>query len=135
MEKILLPRTLVNRILTQAQQDNAHEVCGLIGAINGAPVRTYPVTNVAKDIVHRYEMDPKQQIDAMRHMRDNGEELFAIYHSHPDAPAQPSRIDLAQAAYPGVFYLIVSLNTQGVLEMRGFRLQADTANEVVLELE
>jgi proteasome lid subunit RPN8/RPN11 len=84
--------------------------------------------------MHRYEMDPKQQIDALRHMRDNGEELFAIYHSHPDAPAQPSLVDLMQAAYPDAYYLIVSLNTQGVLEMRGFRVHASAAKEVALEL-
>jgi proteasome lid subunit RPN8/RPN11 len=54
-------------------------------------------------------MDARAQIAAMRTMRQRDEELFAIYHSHPNAPATPSQKDLQQAAYPGVVYLIVSL--------------------------
>ena len=56
-------------------------------------------------------------------MRDNGEELKAIYHSHPEAPAQPSLDDIRQHEYPDVLYLIVSLATRGVLDLRGFRIR------------
>ena len=54
-------------------------------------------------------MDPEAQIDAMKQMRDNQEELWGIYHSHPDSPPVPSAIDLDMAAYPGIYYLIVSM--------------------------
>ncbi len=64
-------------------------------------------------------------------MRENGEALFAIYHSHPTSPAEPSAIDLELAAYPDALYLIISLNTKGVLEMRGFRLND---NKMVIEV-
>ncbi|MBT6079431.1 MAG: hypothetical protein HOG56_03745, partial [Gammaproteobacteria bacterium] len=59
--------------------------------------------------------------------------LWAIYHSHPDAPAAPSAKDLADASYADALYLVISMNTEGVLEMRGFRLQSDIFNEVALE--
>jgi proteasome lid subunit RPN8/RPN11 len=64
-------------------------------------------------------------------MRERGEELFAIFHSHPQAPAEPSATDLELAAYPDALYLIVSLNTKGVLELRGFRIDASRAVEEV----
>ena len=67
-------------------------------------------------------MDPRDQIDALREMRERGESLFAIYHSHPDSPPAPSETDLKQAGYPEALYLIISLDTKGVLEMRGWRL-------------
>jgi proteasome lid subunit RPN8/RPN11 len=67
-------------------------------------------------------------------MRERGEELFGIYHSHPKTPPLPSKSDLAQAAYPEALYLIISLNTKGVLEMRGFRLQGNRYEEVELQL-
>jgi proteasome lid subunit RPN8/RPN11 len=70
----------------------------------------------------------------MANMRDQGEELFAIYHSHPTAPAEPSAIDLELAAYPDALYLIISLNTKGILEMRGFRIEQKTAREIALAL-
>ena len=50
-------------------------------------------------------------------------ELKAIYHSHPEAPAQPSLADIQQHEYPDVLYLIVSLATRGVLDLRGFRIR------------
>jgi len=68
-------------------------------------------------------------------MRERGEELFAIFHSHPAAPAEPSALDMAQAGYPDALYLIVSLGTCGVLELRGFRIEASGGfAEVPLQL-
>jgi len=79
-----------------------------------------------------FAMDPTQQITAMRTMRERGETLFAIYHSHPNSPPLPSATDLAQANYPDTLYLIISLQTRGVLEMRGFYLRNDAVNETAL---
>ncbi|MFZ5595268.1 MAG: Mov34/MPN/PAD-1 family protein [Pseudomonadota bacterium] len=135
MPSVKLPRPLVNQLLHQAQCDTDYEVCGLIGARQGVATHCYPVTNGAAIPEARFAMDPKGQIDAMRRMRECGEELFAIYHSHPASPALPSVIDLAEAAYPEALYLIISLNIQGVLEMRGFRLKNQNAEEVALELQ
>ena len=131
---IRLDRTIVNRILAYAQQAPELEVCGLIGAGEGVARRVYPVRNAAAEADHLFAMDPQQQIDAMRRMRENGEELFAIYHAHPHAPATPSPLDLEQAAYPDALYLIVSLNTKGVLELQGFRLRGHAVESIPLEL-
>lgn len=122
MPPIALSRTLVNQILQHAQSAPEDEVCGLIGTNATGSMHVYPVTNVAADTHHLFAMDPKGQIDAMRKMRDAGETLFAIYHSHPHTPAAPSAIDLQQSAYPEALYLIISLDTKGVLEMRGYKL-------------
>ncbi len=119
MKPITLPREIVNRLLTHAQQSPASEVCGLIG--RGESLSVYPVANVAEDPARLFLLDAQGQLDAMREMRERGEELFAIYHSHPTAPAEPSARDQEMANYPDALYLIVSLNTKGVLELRGFR--------------
>lgn len=118
---LALPRTLVNRILTQAQQQPETETCGLLGARNAEAAHYYPVKNIAADPATRFEMDPQQQIDAMKSMRENNEQLLAIVHSHPHSPPIPSAADMEAYGYPDAFYLIVSLNVKGVLEMRGYR--------------
>jgi len=133
-ERIHLPRPLINQLLHHAQRSPAAEVCGLVGAKAGVAVRCYPVANVAADPRRLFAMDPAQQIAALRALRNRGEELFAIYHSHPSTPPLPSTTDLAQAAYPEALYLIISLQTRGVLEMRGFRLKSGTVAEVALEI-
>lgn len=134
MSRIKLPRTVVNALLTEAQHSPAAEVCGLISSRDGEPSRVYPVRNAADTPEKLFTMDAGAQIDAMRHMREQGEELFGIYHSHPHSPAIPSAEDLEQATYPDALYLIISLNTRGVLEMRGFRLRNDKAEPVELEI-
>jgi proteasome lid subunit RPN8/RPN11 len=134
MPEAILSRPLVNQLLTHAQHSPEVEVCGLVGRNREGHYQVYPVANVASEADHLFTMEPKQQIDAMRRMRENGEELFAIYHSHPHAPAEPSLRDLEEAAYPDALYLIISLNTKGVLEMQGFRLHDGEVAGVELQL-
>jgi proteasome lid subunit RPN8/RPN11 len=136
MNPVTLPITLVNQLLTEAQQHPDTEVCGLIGrADSGADGRIsrYPVTNVAEDPTRLFELDAEGMFAAIRLMRERGEEHYAIYHSHPHGPALPSPTDRELAAYPDVLYLIISLGTTGVLEMRGFMLDGDGVDEVPLE--
>ncbi len=130
----ILPRPLVNQLLTQAQHSPEIEVCGLISSRNGQTAKVYPVKNIAPEPGRLFRMEPEGLIDAMRQIREQGEQLFAIYHSHPHSPAIPSATDLQQAEYPDALYLIISLDTKGVLEMRGYRLRNNALEEVVLEI-
>jgi len=133
---IEIPRSLVNQILHYAQHSPEREVCGLVGAKHGVPMTCYPVANAATQPECRFLLDPREQIEAMRRMRDCDEELFAIFHSHPSSAAEPSAIDLEQTTYPQALLLIVSLGTSGVLELRAFRLTTQqTFSEVPLQLQ
>jgi len=123
MEKITLPIIIVNQILAHAQSQDEEEICGLIAENKGQVKTLYPVRNIAVHRENLYQMDGKGQIDAMRKMRENDEQLYAIYHSHPHGAAFPSAIDVKEAQYPDVLYLIVSLDVKGVLDLRAYRLK------------
>lgn len=125
MNAVLLPRQLVNRLLHLAQESPEREVCGLIAAREGVPGQFHPLRNVADDPSRRFLLDAGEQIAVLRMLRERGEELFGIFHSHPDAPAFPSAQDVDMAGYPDALYLIVTLGTRGILELRGFRLEPD----------
>ncbi len=129
-----LPRTITLQLLAQAQQQSDIEVCGLIAARDDTPHRLIPIDNIAPHPETLFEMDPKQQIEAMRELREQDETLWAIYHSHPHAPAVPSATDLENASYPDALYLVVSLNTEGVMEVAGFRLSDGSFEPVSLEI-
>jgi proteasome lid subunit RPN8/RPN11 len=131
---IQIPRKLTNQLLHLAQLSPDLEICGLVSSQNGVPCACYPVANVAEQPAQRFLLDAAAQIAALKVMRERGEELFAIYHSHPTAPAIPSNTDLELAAYPDALTLIISLNTKGVLEMRGFYINQQVAQEIPLTL-
>jgi proteasome lid subunit RPN8/RPN11 len=132
--EIQLPRKLTNQLLHLAQLSPDTEICGLVSSQNGLPSCCYPVANVAEQPSQRFLLEATGQIAALKTMRERGEQLFAIYHSHPTTPAIPSSTDLELAAYPDALYLIISLNTKGILEMRGFHIHQQTTQEVVLVL-
>lgn len=124
-KELELPRKLVNELLHYAQLSDEQEVCGLLGMDAAERYTFYPIKNVAEEPRTRFLMDPEEQLSAMKKISDNEQTLFAIYHSHPTAPAIPSATDIEMAAYPDAYYLIVTLNTKGVLEMRCFKLLHD----------
>lgn len=134
MKAYKIPRTIVNQLLAQSQHNPEEETCGMVSQKDGIPMQVYPVDNIAGEKNTLFEMDPQQQIHAMKAMRERGQDLFAIYHSHPHAPAQPSTRDLQEAGYPEALYLIISLDTKGVLDMRGFHLAQDRFEPVMLEI-
>ena len=132
MEHVTLPRALIDRLLAQARQSPDAEICGLISGHDGEFLHCYPVTNVATDRTRFFEMQPKGLIAAMRCMREDGEALMAIYHSHPNSPPVPSSTDIQRHEYPDVLYLIISLQTQGVPEMCGYRIRDQKIREVAI---
>ena len=134
VKEIQIPRKITNQLLHSAQLSPEQEVCGLIGAINNIATSCYPIDNTAEQAETRFQLDSKQHIAAMSSMRDKNETLFAIYHSHPTAPAVPSQTDIKLATHPETANLIISLNTKGVLEIRGFLIADGKAEEMVVSL-
>lgn len=134
MNELVLPRPLATKLLFEAQKQPDEEVCGLVGAKNGAAASLYPIANAAGDQRHSFRMDERQQVRAMKAMRERGETLLAIYHSHPATPPEPSARDLDELGYPDAVYLIISLNIKGVLEMRAWRRADAGMREIELKV-
>jgi len=130
-----IPRTLANRLLTLAQHAPEAEVCGLISINADRQYRVYPIDNIAEDAGCVFEMEPQQQINAFKNMRDAQESIFAIYHSHPHSDAIPSKKDLNEAAYTDALNIIISLNTKGVLDMRGYFYRDEKTIKVDLVID
>jgi [CysO sulfur-carrier protein]-S-L-cysteine hydrolase len=99
-----------DQIFGYAREADPYECCGLIGGENGRAKSIYPLRNVAKNSQISYEADPEDLFTAQRQMRERGEQLLAIYHSHPKSEEPfPSETDVRLAYYPGATYLIIGL--------------------------
>lgn len=132
IESIRLPPELRRRILEHSLSRPHEETCGLIGGLEGRPATYYPITNDADDRARRFLMDAEEQVAAMRNMREAGETLLGIVHSHPDAPPVPSAVDLELASYPDVIYVIASLESP-VPSLRAFHYDGTDFRELLLE--
>jgi proteasome lid subunit RPN8/RPN11 len=110
-----LRREHLEAMIAHAREAAPAECCGLIGGFSGTQAASlYPLRNVTGDPEVRYEAAPEDLFAAQRTMRDRGEELLAIYHSHPRAvEPSPSETDIRQAFYPSATYLIIGLAGAG----------------------
>lgn len=131
---IQVPRKIASQLLHYAQRTPEMEICGLISSKNGVPQTCYPISNIEQEPQTHFLLNSHEQIVAMKQMRENGEDLFAIYHSHPTSPACPSALDLEMANYENTLYFIVSLNTRGILELRAFKIENKNALEIPIVL-
>ena len=88
------------------------EGCGFAAGRDVRVTEIIPITNSLHSQT-RYLMDPQGQIDAHVKMEDDGLDLLAVFHSHPESAPYPSPTDLAELAYPHAYMLIVGFLGQG----------------------
>lgn len=133
-DSIRLPAFIVEALYGHAQASPEKEVCGLLAVKGEVVAGHYRIQNTAADPRHHFEMDPRQQIDAFRSMRGRGEELFAVYHSHPQGPVQPSVLDVSRHEYPQAYCLVISLHHQDRPELGAYRINNGIFTRVGLEV-
>ena len=119
---ITLRTAQLTEIFAHARQATPFECCGLIGGSNDHATSVHPLRNIAGNPQIAYEAAPEELFAAQKQMRERGEQLLAIYHSHPRAtePA-PSETDVRFAYYPAAIYLIIGLGGLTPI-MRGFQI-------------
>lgn len=108
-------------IVAHARESAPDEACGLLAGHAADATRSVRCANTHEQPTTRYRIDPREQLRAFREIDDRGEELVAIYHSHPASQAYPSPTDRAEAHYPDAFYVLVSLRSEEP-ELRAFRI-------------
>jgi [CysO sulfur-carrier protein]-S-L-cysteine hydrolase len=106
MELTLGPGIL-EEVIQHAKNAYPNEACGLLVG-RTAVDRFIPMTNISAN-AREYEIDPAELIKTLRGLRETGENLISIFHSHPLGPADPSKTDVERSYYPEVAHLIVSL--------------------------
>lgn len=108
---IVLKPSQLDEIFANARAANPEECCGLIGGAGDEHASSiYTLRNVAADKNVSYEAAPEDLFAAQRQMRERGEQLLAIYHSHPRSnDPVPSETDVRLAYYPQAIYFIIGL--------------------------
>lgn len=104
------------------------ECCGLLSGSNGLITDIHPLRNDAEKPETRYFATPEELFAAMRRIRETGQSLLGVYHSHPRTQAYPSASDVEMAFYPEACYFIISLDPQ--VELRAFKIEDSRIEDV-----
>jgi proteasome lid subunit RPN8/RPN11 len=120
---ITLRISQLDQLFAYARAADPTECCGLIGGgEQGQAKSVYSLSNVAFNREVAYEAAPEELFAAQRQMRGRGEQLVAIYHSHPRSrDPVPSDTDVRLAYYPSAIYFIIGLGGAEPT-MRAFRI-------------
>jgi proteasome lid subunit RPN8/RPN11 len=115
-------QAVYDEIVAHARAGKPQEVCGILRGRGSQAFQVVRGRNVAPDPVKDYTIDPQ----TLLHQFDfeEGDEMVAIYHSHPTSAAYPSASDAWNAHYPDCAYLICSLVDDAAPLVRAFRLIA-----------
>ncbi len=135
---IRLLKTDYEKIVAHAEKELPNEACGLIsGTINGDSKKikkVYLLTNIDHSNEH-FSLDPKEQLAAIKDMRQNGLVPLGNWHSHPESPSRPSDEDKRLAYDSKASYMILSLMDRQNPVLNSFKITGDTAEKEELVIE
>ena len=107
-DPLAIPATVRDAMVEHCVHEAPFECCGLLGGVGKAVASFFPLRNELQDEA-RYRADPRDLIAAVQALRARGEEILALYHSHPKTDALPSKTDLRENYYGDVPRIIISL--------------------------
>jgi proteasome lid subunit RPN8/RPN11 len=128
MDKLILRPEHWGQMLADVTKRDMEEACGLVGGQDNTSMGVFPATNILHSRT-RYRLDPEEQLRIFNQLDENEWELLAIYHSHLNGPPGPSPIDVAEAMYPGVVYLIW-FRLEGNWDCRGYLIEKGVVEQV-----
>lgn len=119
---IKLTREQIDEIFAHARASLPNECCGLLGGRDNFVNSIYKSKNIAADPLVEYEAAPQDLFRAQKMMRERGETLVGIYHSHPrQSEPVPSETDVRRAFYEQAVYFIVGFQNEKAV-LRAFRI-------------
>lgn len=130
--EVVLTDNIIFEIQAHASSTYPEECCGLlIGAFEGGSrtkrvVESKRMENVfqKEERYHRYTIDPKEFLMAETESESRGLEIVGIYHSHPNAPAKPSKFD-REHAWPTLSYVVMEVRDSKPVEIKSWVLRDD----------
>lgn len=131
---VVTSRDLYDELVAHAHADAPNECCGMIAARDGRCTAYFRARNEFQSPM-RFQIDSRDQIRITNEIESRGDEIGAIFHSHPNSAARPSQTDVNLARWwPGVLWVICSLaEPQPVV--RSFEIDGSEVEEVELVVE
>jgi proteasome lid subunit RPN8/RPN11 len=123
---VVIPAAIRRELEQHARAEVPNEACGLLAFRDGVAERYLPGENELAS-PYRFRLKPGDPNDF--YLEDEGYQV-AVFHSHPNDSAEPSRTDLANIGlWTGRPYFILALATG---ELRGWQIDDGRVDELEL---
>ena len=122
---LTIQAALHEEVIAHCRSRYPKEACGILAGQDGVVAQVYPMTNV-EDSPIGYAMDPKEQLQIEKQMRQRQQRMAGIYHSHTASEAYPSSVDVRLAISPDVSYVLVSLKDPNQPDFKSYRIDGTT---------
>ena len=129
---IKLSKADYNKIVAHAESELPNE--GTVDGENKETKKVYPLSNIDHSNEH-FSLDPKEQLVAVKNMRQNGFVPLGNWHSHPESPSRPSDEDKRLAYDSKASYMILSLMDRENPVLNSFKINGtdSTKEELIIE--
>ncbi len=118
----------IDAILQHAMEDLPNECCGMIAGKGEVVDSIVRLKNELKSPIS-YKMNNNEVKSVLDKLDKNGLDFIGIYHSHPTSDAYPSMTDVAQAIFPEIDYIIISLKNTTNPKIKNFKIRNDSITE------
>lgn len=113
-------------MIREAERTYPAEACGLLlGRKTKTGIRIFraiATENVSpRNKRKAYAIDPLTWLAAEKKAEEKTQEIIGVFHSHPDAPAKPSKTDLRHG-FENLSYIILSVRKAKTRSLASFRL-------------
>ena len=137
--RLQLGPQLLAAMREHAEATYPEEACGgMLGRADSDTVEVVEVVSLANvrevERRRRYLIGPDDVLALERRAEARGLQVVGYYHSHPDAPAEPSAFD-REHAWPWYVYLIVSVAEGRAAEAKAWRLADDRGEYEAVQID
>lgn len=119
-----IPKEIYYGLIAHAKDGFPLEVCGILGGVDDSVSLFYRMTNSDASNEH-FMMEAKEQFAVVKDLRAKGLSMLAIYHSHPETPARPSKEDIKLALTPDVSHVIISLEDESTPSIKSYKINGE----------
>jgi proteasome lid subunit RPN8/RPN11 len=106
-----LPQRVWSEVVAHLAAELPREGVGILVESRGS-IRFIKLQNTAQDETH-FRVSPQEWVSLFHEIEAANEKLIAVVHSHPDAFAIPSQVDIDNFFFPDARMLIVSFRSPG----------------------
>lgn len=108
---LLIPKEIAAKMQELAEKGLPFEICGLL---SGKSLVVESLWELETKYKHRSQffVEEHKVEEILKKIENQGEEVLAIYHSHPTAAAIPSTLDILHHPDSTVFMIIISLKDE-----------------------